>query len=1788
MSNEIDEKVVEMRFENQQFEEGVRTSLNTLEKLKSALKLDGVTDGLFKVGDAVKDCDTKPLADGVEEVKARFSAMEIVAVTALANITNRAVNAGRSVLSALTIDPLKTGLQEYETKINAIQVIKANTMGKNTMEEITAALDELNTYADKTIYNFTQMTSNVGKFVAQGLDVKQATNAIQGMANLAAASGASAQDMSRATYQMSQALGGIIRKIDWNSLRNANMATTTLKETIMDIAKVRDIDIDSMIKKKGTFEDTLEEGWLTGELFTEAMNIYSGIYTDAQLKAKGFNDEQVKRFQEIAKMAEEAATEVKTLTQLWDVLKETAQSGWTQSWEFIIGDFDTAKRDLTKAQVYLSDMINASAEARNKLLEAWAKGGGRDALINSIVNTFKAGLKVVSTAKEGFKEIIPPVTSERLIAITKSLERITKSFILTKKEASMFKDTIKGVVSILDIVLDIAGSALSLVAGFLESGGLRAILDIILLITSAIGRLATKLHDDLRLDTISDAVESVGKALSSIFKAFTSKDALRDGLGEIGNWAIDAINAVLDGLAKAIDFVGKHLSIGDLFAAMLSTGIYMELRAVAENLENLGKKISDAIHNFKTGFLGIKENAKNFADALDIIKKGLNSLVADLNAKTLLKIAAAVVMLTMSINYLADLDTAGFIKGMTGVATAAMILIKAWLKIFNIVSGVKGLFRGVGGASITLIALATAVSILANAIKKLSDIDIYELAKGTAAAYISIMALSKGVGKLAGSKIGVGTSIAILALAKSLKIAAEAVEIFGSMKADKMADGLGGFLVVLGLMTAAVAGLSKLGRKNKIRPATMLSFLAIAEAVKIAAEAVDMLSKIDDPRAVVGLSAFTGIIFEMSLFAALLGKFGSFRSLEGAASMILMAKAMSEAADAFRGFAYYNDDEIINGLIGFGGTLAAMSTVLTVMGKIAGFKSILAAAALVIGSEALGNIADFLSDISGYDWDTINDGLNAMGIALADIAIIEGALGYITGIGGILGGAAIWVGVQGLSDIASFLTDISMLSFEQIDNGIYAMGMSLAALAIIEGGLGYITNIGGILGGAAIWVGVQGLSDISEFLSDIASRPWDEVENGLIAMGIALLEIGTIETAMGYWGNLASLIGGIAIDEVTGSLGKIADALKKFGDMDGDEIGRGLLAMGGALTELAVGGLANALSVFGSFSIKTVAEPLGDLADSMKKWSGVEIPWAIGAQLAMLAAGVAHFNFNGWGSDAIAAVAKPLGDLADSVKKWKGVEIPEGLGKKLKTLAHAINKFVFGDIGAGALESGASGLGAMADAVKKWDGVSIPKGLGTKLTALAEGVKAWTWAFAGNWTIDGAAEPLGQLATTMTMWKDVIIPETLPADLKTLGEALASFNFDFLAGWSLEALVGPLGQLATAIQTFSGIVFPADLETNLTNFETTIHDFANEIAMIDLSNAEKLKTFASAVKTLSDTMSALQPISPETVDSFVNGVQKVANMQVDTTNLEASAQAVSGAVNNLMGNLQDTIAGKQTDMSTSMETALGGLATAVSGKTKDLKNAAGDLVDGMCDKIEGKADDLEDAFDTALDGSPDAVKENRSDFWSAGRYLAAGIESGIGSKSSDIYTACYNLGVSAANAVKKGAQINSPSHITREAGVGIVEGVIYGVRDLESDAMKQAYGFGRNTANAMAEALSTAADLFNIGFDSAPTITPVVDLSMVSSGVAQINGMLNDTPTMGIGANLAAINRNSQMLQNGNSDVVDAVNRLNKKLDNVGGTTNYTTIDGVTYDDGSNVADAVGALVRAVRMEGRS
>ncbi len=452
MGKQIDERVVEMRFENGQFESNVKQSMSTIEKLKSALKFNDQSKGLENVATAAKKVDMNQLASSVDKVKVSFSALQVVAATALSRITNSAITAGKNLISALTIDPVMSGFQEYETKMNAVQTIMANVSSKGkSIADVNKVLDELNHYADKTIYNFTEMTRNIGTFTAAGVDLNVASNSIQGIANLAATAGSNAQQTSVAMYQLSQAIAaGAVKLQDWNSVVNAGMGGEIFQEGLKQTAKEFGINVDAMIKKNGSFRESLKEGWITTDVLTTTLKKFTVEGAEEYCKkmeaAGKYTKEMSAKVMAQAQTMEDAATKIKTFSQLWDTLKESAQSGWTESWEIIIGDFEQAKETLSALGDMLTGFVQKAADRRNAILRD-AMGDGTDAWKEIGAKVEEAGIKM-----DDFQQ--------KMIEVGKKHGVVTDQMI---KDAGGFTESLKSGWASADIVKETINS-------YIESG----------------------------------------------------------------------------------------------------------------------------------------------------------------------------------------------------------------------------------------------------------------------------------------------------------------------------------------------------------------------------------------------------------------------------------------------------------------------------------------------------------------------------------------------------------------------------------------------------------------------------------------------------------------------------------------------------------------------------------------------------------------------------------------------------------------------------------------------------------------------------------------------------------------------------------------------------------------------------------------------------------------------------------------------------------------------------------------------------------------------------------------------------------------------------------------------------------------------------------------------------------------------------------------------------------------------------------------------------------------------
>lgn len=590
MSKTIDQRVVEMRFDNANFEKNVSTSMSTLDKLKKSLKFEDSAKGFENISKAAGRVDMGGLSNGVESVRLKFSALEVMAVTALQNITNSAVNAGKKLVSDLALDPIISGFKEYETQINATQTILANTQKEGAnIDDVNRALDELNKYADLTIYNFTEMTRNIGTFTAAGVDLNTSVNAIKGIANLAAISGSTSQQASTAMYQLSQALAsGTVKLMDWNSVVNAGMGGQVFQDALKMTARIHGIAIDEMIADEGSFRETLSKGWLTSDILTETLQHFTEFtdtYNEESLKRQGYTEKEIAEIKQMGITATDAATKVKTLSQLYDVMKETAQSGWAATWKILLGDFEEAKESLTKLSNMLNEPLAAAADARNKILSEGFSSGWKQFLNEGIEDTEGFKEAVLSIGKEavpgledliekagGFEESLKKgwITSDMLAEAVGTLTAKTAG--LSDEELRNLGYTRDQVTALEDLNKRIQDGSINLDDYAKKMGRVSGRENIILALTAAFEKLQTI------IGTIKDAFNEVFEPLTGeeLYNVTVRIKEFVSGL-TLSEEALDNFKMTFKGAFAFVDIIGQGLKafgqiLGHLLEKLLPVG----------------------------------------------------------------------------------------------------------------------------------------------------------------------------------------------------------------------------------------------------------------------------------------------------------------------------------------------------------------------------------------------------------------------------------------------------------------------------------------------------------------------------------------------------------------------------------------------------------------------------------------------------------------------------------------------------------------------------------------------------------------------------------------------------------------------------------------------------------------------------------------------------------------------------------------------------------------------------------------------------------------------------------------------------------------------------------------------------------------------------------------------------------------------------------------------------------------------------------------------------------------
>lgn len=1197
MSTTIDERIVSMQFDNKNFEKHAAESMSTLDKLKAKLNLKGAADGLSELDKAAKNCDVGVVGESAEKVGLKFNAMFTIADQALRNITNSAMAAGQQLIKSLTIDPIKTGLSEYETQLNAIQTILANTESKgSTLEDVNKALDELNTYADKTIYNFTEMTRNIGTFTAAGVDLDTSVAAIKGIANLAAVSGSTSQQASTAMYQLSQALSsGTVRLMDWNSVVNAGMGGQVFQDALKETARVHGIAIDDIIKKQGSFRESLSEGWLTSEILTDTLAKFTGDLSKEQILSMGYTEAQAESILKLGETANDAATKVKTFTQLMETLKESAQSGWAQTWKLLIGDFNEAKSIWSMASEELGAIIGGAAEKRNKMLS--------ETLVPALDSGWDNFLKAGVMDETGFGNHLKGILGDKA-----NLDELIKKY---GTLGTAIQEGLKsGVISSDDLAL--ATKRLSDEYGLmsdkqLENKGITK--DQV----EALKELNEGIQNgSISMDEFSDKIkrmsgrELIIQSVVNVIKALNSViQPIKDAWSEIFPPATaDTIYGILESIHN---FTAGLILTGKKAENLKRTfkGLFAVFDIAFTILKTVGSAILQVLGHFSGLGGGILEVTGTLGDFLvkirDAVKKstGLQTFANN--------VAAAVGVIVTSIKNMAlglkeKIDTSGLSKFVSFLQGVWEVIKTIFGHIVSVLGGIGGAISDtITGSGITGLLEIFNTGVLGAillGIKKLFD-NLDGIVDGFTGIMDSITGALKAFQQQVRAEV-------LESISSSMIMLAIAVLIISLIDKDKLERSLAAITIMFaGLMAA----LSMAGRIDAVAISTS-TVIGIALSLLILSSALVKLSEIPTSDLTGGVFALVGAL------AALVGALQVLARIEvtdtnmaigGAKQIFLLGLALLPIVYILKQLSnvYWTDLAISVGamMVALGSLVGALKLLSKITVK-EGSMAIGGAKQLLLISLALLPLALAVKMIGSMDWDSIAKagvvigvGLLALITALGVVALLDKAAAGLaksdTGptFKAVVGKCAqITLIAVSLGLLAVSLAIISAISWEGIIKGLTTM---VVALAILLKGLEKIgkIEINHLAKSVASMIVMSvSIATLAGTLAILGQMEWGTIAKGLTAMAgtmavltIALKAISKVSTSKtGALANIfsgdmlklkqdVSLIrGAAALLILASAIRVLASSLLILGQMKLGTIVKGLIAIAGTVAILGV------------------------------------------------------------------------------------------------------------------------------------------------------------------------------------------------------------------------------------------------------------------------------------------------------------------------------------------------------------------------------------------------------------------------------------------------------------------------------------------------------------------------------------------------------------------------------------------------------------------------------------------
>lgn len=1764
MSRLVDERVVQMTFDNAKFDSNIKQSINSVNDLKSSLNFDGVTDNINK---DLRGVDTSVLASSIEEVGAKFSALEIAAITAISNITNRLIDMGIEMTKNLSVDNISAGWDKFADKTKAVGTI----LGQGyELDEVNKQLERLNWYTDQTSYDFTSMVNSIGKFTATGQKLDESVDAMMGIANWAALSGQNAETASRAMYQISQAMGaGSMRLIDYRSIQNANMDTDEFRQKVLDTAvemgklnKITSITGETLYEtlsgqqfSKGQFTEKLSEGWFDKDVMMKTFRTYSDGIDDLYEYTKENGGSVETAFDEIGDTLDEfgmkafkAAQEARTFMDAIIATKDAVGSSWMSTFEKVFGTYDEAVELWSNFSVKLWDIFAAGGEARNRALDIWKERGGRDDLFadtgvaettGAFWNLIYALEEVINVVKEAWRAVFPFAEAAkdeyegmamRYKSITEWLQKFAANLRMNEERTEKLKGILKGFFATIKFGLKLLKAVWD---------GLKPLRDLFSEIVSQLTKGTGKIGDSFAdfvdktslFETITKVIAGTLNKLIYIFKA----------LGGI----INNLTVKLTGFT----FGELLLKIGDLIKKAVDKiqNAIMAFRQIdTKPLDDFDDETKEKLHPIKAFFEGIKNLFEGIWSVIKALLPVIGQVVKFIGDTlkaigNLIKNAFDKKDANELLNF-KNLFSAAFLASLTAIMVNLLSFTRSFAAAF------RDIFQGFADVldskammqyAEALKTFAIAVLLMVASIILLSGIDEKKLATGIAAltAIIGLMVVVikvmtnsfsadvtgdflsslKNIAKMvAKAKSMQYLAAAFLKMAVSIGIMALALKLLSTIKTEDITSGILGLTAIVALMIVA----SKMLSQNAKSPSKGIrGLLSMSIAMYILAGAIKKLSSISKEGIKNGLLTIAGVLAMTVLVGRLSKNMDGIKLVGLSVGIAALGVALTVMLGAFKILSLLDAGSIFKSI----GVLSLLLVILTILSKgmsvMDGLKIGVFSAGMILLGIAFMNVGYAMKIIGGLKPDQFRQGALAILGMLAMLALISKFIGlfsamklplFAIGIA-MLGGAFMIMG-RAIRQIGS--TDRGVL-----DNGkdiVYKMTSMVLLISkfMTKGGAKKLMIFSAdmvILGVAFNIIGVA--------IKNIGQLDGGTLAKGTIAILAILAFVSAISKVIGVVGAASLLIFATALTVLGDGLLVLGGAIAVLGNLKFTTLLKGLLAFAAVLALLAVAGVL--LKPFAPSILLVSVSVLAMAAAMLLAATAITL---LLTTLTMFSDSLGSILISV--SEAIVEAAPAMANALTSITESALQALSNALDSIFLLLGNVIDKLLglLNDKGPAIIDTVLSLLDKLLASLNEHF-PSIVENIVSMLVTLMKAIKDHLGEIIDivmdmiitlleklNERIPEIIDSVGNLIVTVV--------ESAVAKIVEITPRLINAAFDLILG-----LIEGLGQA---------------LEDNAGKIRDTMISFGNHII-----NAFKKLFGINSPSTL------FEGFGKNIVQGLINGIKDLITNVLDL--IETIFNKIFNIVTKFINKSFTEGAKFIKELIKGMKSVVSELLQTINQWVRDILDIVGTLVDGMFD-IGGRI----------MDG------------------LYNGIKKGM--------TAPIDLIGDIGNSIKDGFcnlfGIHSPSRVFAEYGKFMDEGLAQGLKNNTGVITNsfQALGDAVETGidkSGMSEAVASMVDNMDLTPDGTITITPVLDLSEIQNGTEQMNSMLK-SGDYGIDASGELARKlsdevNSRRFNNNRINEVSNKQQVNPAT-NQAGTMNITF--NITGTNAKEIADEVSKVIQ--------